>query len=116
MYTEKEDQIDKEDIINPNWELSLDNILNAIDYIHNNMPLTLDCNRLNWKFTGSKKYPSITICMYDVEMLTPVYSVKNPFGKTPVIRNDYPTIESLISAIVTCYQNHTCKIIQEKKR
>ena len=107
MYTPKENQV--EDVTNPNWELGLNNIVKTIKYIQDNQQLhrKLDNNLLNWKFSGSKEYPSITICMYEIEILTPVYSVKNHFGLTPIVKNNYPSTEQLIEAIIDEYENHT---------
>ena len=113
MYTE--DDCDIENIVNPNWELGLINIVDAINYIHKNLSNDIDNNRLNWKFSGSKKYPSVTICMYNIEMLTPLYSVNNRYGKVPVVRNEYPTKEGLVQAIIECYQDHTREIIQRRR-
>jgi len=107
MYTPKEDQI--EDPVNLNWELGLDNITKTINYIHDNQHIhnKIDKHRLNWKFSGSKLFPSITICVYEVEMLTPVYTVKNSNGFRPLVKNDYPNMMQLIAAIINQYENHT---------
>ena len=105
MYTPKEDEV--ENITNPYWDIYLKEVLDTVLHINNYMSHNLDGRRLNWKFSGTTTYPNITICIYSTEMLIPVYQVKNPDGKTPLVKKTYDSKEDLITQIIDTYSNHT---------
>ena len=105
MYTPKEDQTD--DIVNPYWNIYIKEVIDIVMYINNNMSKNIDNRRLNWKIAGSKEYPNVTICIQSTEMLMPVHKIKNPDGKTPLVRKSYSCSEDLITQIIDTYNNHT---------
>lgn len=105
MYTPKEDQV--EDIVNPYWDIYIREVVNIVTYINNNMSRNIGNKKLNWKISGSKEYPNVTICIQSTELLIPIYKIKNPDGKTPLVRKSYSCSEELISKIIDTYNSHT---------